>query len=236
MQTELISEIQMLRNLASLGIGVGVFGHETESAIKTIGDALVLLEEDPTNDETANLVETMTSSVATLRSYSDLITEYLRAPKRELRVVNVNHIVRRLMKRFEYLFDEYKVEVTLSLAEPLPLLSVRPIDIEAVLINLITNAVHFMGQSKARKRKISVETSADDGWIELCFADTGPGIPSRLGSDVFLPFETTKEDGTGLGLTIVRDTVESYRGSIALSDHKLGGAAFTIRLPSRKST
>ena len=237
-QRELLTELQMLRNLASLGIGIAVFGHETESDIRILKNVSELLNQpEDLNDADSRLVAKQLERAADrLDSYSSLITEYLREPKRALRTVSINEIIESVLGRFHYLLDEHQISTEVDLSPSLPLLDVRPIDIEAVLINLLTNSIHFMGASSSIVRRLSVKTRRVDDEVELLYADSGPGIPEELGDRVLLPFVTTKPNGTGLGLAIVKDTVEGYRGRVESIADPLGGAAFRIRLPVEPKT
>jgi signal transduction histidine kinase len=70
-----------------------------------------------------------------------------------------------------------------------------------------------------------------DGWLVLCVADTGHGLPAYLGERIFEPFVTTKETGVGLGLSICKRIVEAHGGQIAAANRPAGGALFTVRLP-----
>jgi two-component system NtrC family sensor kinase len=102
--------------------------------------------------------------------------------------------------------------------------------LEQVLINLITNAVHAVesgGQVVVQARVDGPQT------VLIEVADSGPGIPEEDRERVFEPFFTTKPDGkgTGLGLSIVRNIVEQHSGQITVGQSELGGASFRVVLP-----
>ncbi len=65
--------------------------------------------------------------------------------------------------------------------------------------------------------------------------DNGIGIPADLQEKIFAPFYSTKDGGTGLGLSISKTIVESYGGTLTLSEAEGGGACFTVSLPSKDS-
>jgi two-component system sensor histidine kinase FlrB len=77
---------------------------------------------------------------------------------------------------------------------------------------------------------IDVTVTGEGGGTALAvtIADHGPGIPADLRQRVFEPYFTTKDDGTGLGLALVRNTLEAHRGSISVSETPGGGATFAI--------
>jgi signal transduction histidine kinase len=97
---------------------------------------------------------------------------------------------------------------------------------EEVLANLVINAID--AQPHGARIKIRVEQEGAN--VALHVDDNGPGIPPAKRDDVFRPFVSTKEQGTGLGLPICRKIVEEHGGSIEIGTSPLGGARFTIRL------
>ena len=92
--------------------------------------------------------------------------------------------------------------------------------------NLLRNAAEAMGG----RGPIDVEVARDGQGLVVTIADHGPGIPEELRPRVFEPYFTTKQDGTGLGLALVRQTIESHNGTIRVSETTGGGATFAIVL------
>ena len=93
--------------------------------------------------------------------------------------------------------------------------------------NLLRNASEAMKGQGA----IDVTVTGDGRGIAITIADHGPGVPDDLRQRVFEPYFTTKSDGTGLGLALVRQTLEAHRGTIALTATPGGGATFAIVFP-----
>ena len=92
--------------------------------------------------------------------------------------------------------------------------------------NLLRNAAEAMGG----RGPIDVGVDRDGEGVVVTIADHGPGIPEDLRQRVFEPYFTTKRDGTGLGLALVRQTVETHHGTITVSETPGGGATFSIVL------
>ena len=82
---------------------------------------------------------------------------------------------------------------------------------------------------------VTVTGDGPGGGLAVTIADHGPGIPAELRPRVFEPYFTTKDDGTGLGLALVRVTLEAHRGTIAVNETPGGGATFSIVFPSPPS-
>jgi signal transduction histidine kinase len=94
--------------------------------------------------------------------------------------------------------------------------------------NLFRNAAEAMGG----RGTIDVGVAGEGRGIVVTVADHGPGIPPELRGHVFQPYMTTKVDGTGLGLALVRQTVDAHSGTIAASETPGGGATFTLVFPT----
>lgn len=93
--------------------------------------------------------------------------------------------------------------------------------------NLYRNAAEAMKGNGA----MDVTVTSDAAGLAVTIADHGPGIPAELRQRVFEPYFTTKDDGTGLGLALVRVTLEAHRGAISVSETPGGGATFSIVFP-----
>ncbi|MGH7614859.1 MAG: sensor histidine kinase [Gemmatimonadales bacterium] len=94
--------------------------------------------------------------------------------------------------------------------------------------NLFRNAAEAMGG----RGTIDVAVAGEGRGMVVTVADHGAGIPPELRSRVFEPYVTTKPDGTGLGLALVRQTVGAHQGTIAVSETPGGGATFTLVFPA----
>jgi signal transduction histidine kinase len=112
------------------------------------------------------------------------------------------------------------------------------IDWESILINFITNAIHALENVSEIDRKIRIRLSENKEHLRLSFADSGHGLVVGTAERIFLPTFSTKRNrngdviGTGMGLAIVQNFVESYGGTIRVeSPCDLGGAEFHIEVP-----
>lgn len=102
--------------------------------------------------------------------------------------------------------------------------------ISQVFVNLITNALDAMGD---REGTVTIRSEKKDGKVLVTVRDTGSGISLDKAESIFAPFVTSKpsEQGTGLGLFIVKHLVEDHDGTISLSRNESDGAEFTVCLP-----
>ncbi|MFO0713513.1 MAG: sensor histidine kinase KdpD [Sandaracinus sp.] len=140
-------------------------------------------------------------------------------PLEEVVVAAITQIEPRLGKR----------EVRLSLGPELPLISVDPVLVEQLFVNLLENAVKYAGESA-----IDVEARMESGAMIVTVADRGPGVASGSEERIFERFFRGRQvhaAGVGLGLPICRAICEAHGGSIRASSRDGGGAIFTITLP-----
>jgi signal transduction histidine kinase len=126
-------------------------------------------------------------------------------------------------------------ELETSLATDLPLIEVDPVQIQQVLVNLISNAFDAMQQTPLSRRKVEISTAGNgDGEVRLSVRDHGTGIRTEVHDRLFDQFFTTKEQGLGMGLAIVRSIVEAHGGQIDAENLADGGARFHFTLPVTK--
>ncbi len=164
-----------------------------------------------------------------LRFSRDLV-QYARPSGKDLAKVDLAAVVRSSISICDHLLERGNITVEVDLSPELPVLHAVAGQLEQVLINLITNAVHAIDSNGT----IDVRTRlAEDNVALLEVHDSGPGIKPEDRERIFEPFFTTKPDGkgTGLGLPIVRNIVEQHRGVISVGQSDLGGAVFRVTIP-----
>jgi len=107
-----------------------------------------------------------------------------------------------------------------------------PVQLQQVLLNLMINAFDAMRDTPGPRRKVVIATQSDgDGTVRTSVRDYGVGISDDMQQRVFDPFFSTKSDGLGMGLAIVRSIVESHGGTITAENADGGGARFEFVLP-----
>lgn len=152
-----------------------------------------------------------------------------------------------------------RVQLRMDLGERAPVLSLDPVQVKQAVLNLMTNALEAMpdgGTLTLATRTVrqeggqvvdssngQLEGTGSDGagestarlapeeWVEVSVGDTGGGIPGEILPEVFNPFFTTKEGGTGLGLALVRRIARAHGGEVDVDNRPGQGVAFRIRLP-----
>jgi C4-dicarboxylate-specific signal transduction histidine kinase len=146
--------------------------------------------------------------------------------------VEIHTTIRHVQSTFEPFILDRDVDASLDLDPGNPYLRASEAAVESILINLVTNALNAFVAAPPGARKLALRTRVSDNQVTLTVSDNGPGIEGISVSDIWLPGQTTSPTGTGLGLTIVRDSVKDLGGSVDAIPHgELGGAQFTIQLP-----
>jgi signal transduction histidine kinase len=124
--------------------------------------------------------------------------------------------------------------VEVSLPETQNTVTIDEGELQMILINLLQNAIYWLGTITDRTRKIVVELERNDGELSILFSDNGPGVPEEKSKFIFDPYYTTRPDGAGLGLTIVGELVTEYNGEFYLVENgPLDGATFKITFRKR---
>ncbi len=133
---------------------------------------------------------------------------------------------------------KYVAEVQTSLDPDVPMVMCCIDDLNQVLINLLVNAAHAIGDvvgtGGAQKGIIRVATRKDGAFVEITISDTGTGIPEEVQKRMFEPFFTTKghDKGTGQGLLYVKTiVVDKHHGTLTWDTQPGQGTTFTVRIP-----
>jgi PAS domain S-box-containing protein len=152
------------------------------------------------------------------------------APARQR--VNLNDLVMNVVRMVKPNAMHHSCEVETLLDPNLPPIEADPIQLQQVLINLLINALDAMRNTPLSRRKVVIATERNgDGAICISVRDYGTGIPEEARDRLFDHFFTTKAEGLGMGLGIVRSIVESHAGTVAAENVEGGGARFHFTLP-----
>jgi PAS domain S-box-containing protein len=183
------------------------------------------------------LRELLGDIVADGRRAGDVIRGIQRMVKKGVtahRQINLNDIVVSVVRMVKANAMLHSCELGTFLDPGLPLVKGDPVQLQQVLLNLVINAFDAMRDAPLSHRKVAIATKHnDDTTIRVSVRDYGVGIPEEARERVFDHFFTTKREGLGMGLAIVRSIIESHGGTIAAENADGGGAQFHFTLPAR---
>jgi len=218
--------------LASVGMLAGGVAHEINNPLMVIlGRTELLLMEDGLPDGAKQNLETIRTETERIgRIVENLLTFSRKSRQEKIEQVNVNEVLNRTLMLSEHQLTVGNVRVIKQLDEQIPPIQANPGQLQQVFMNLIINAHHAMptgGQLIVRTGTIP----RDRVFVEV--EDTGCGIPPEDLDRIFDPFFTTKEEGkgTGLGLAVSRNIVESHGGQIGVQSTPGDGTVFRVILP-----
>jgi len=146
--------------------------------------------------------------------------------------IDLNMLIRETIALMEHDLQRSSTQVRMAQNWRSPVIEGVRIELQQVIINLVTNAIQAMEASKVRSRSIAITIGrTDDNHAVISIRDSGPGIDQDALKRLFMPFHTTKASGMGMGLSICRSTVEASGGTLTGTNHETGGAEFEMRLP-----
>jgi PAS domain S-box-containing protein len=186
--------------------------------------------------EVPSAIEQAAAGIGQIKKIVQAMKEFSH-PSNDVSMLNLNRAIENTVTVAKNEW-KYVADVKLDLAEDLPAVACYPSEVNQVVLNLIVNAAHAIGDvigpAGEKKGLLSIATRVDGADAVISIADTGGGIPVAIRHKVFDPFFTTKEigKGTGQGLAIAhRIIVEHHRGTIEFESEVGKGTRFTIRLP-----
>jgi C4-dicarboxylate-specific signal transduction histidine kinase len=150
--------------------------------------------------------------------------------RREL--VDVNDVVREMIVFLHSEATRYNIVVGADLSTDLPQVTGDRVQLQQVLMNLMTNGIEAMKNIDGTRR-LMLRSLAEKEQVLLSVSDTGVGLPAQQADQIFDAFFTTKLDGTGMGLRISRSIVESHGGRLWAENNSPRGASFYFTLSSK---
>lgn len=149
---------------------------------------------------------------------------------------DVNKLVEEVVRFVVAEIRRLQVKVALDLAEALPPVRIDSIQIEQVVLNLVRNAIEAMEAVSPERRQLTIRTALrDERFIEVQVSDRGTGLADSVYERLFLPFFTTKPNGTGLGLAVSQSIIEAHGGRLWAENDPRGGATFHFTLLANKN-
>jgi signal transduction histidine kinase len=233
--TELVAlqkQIRWKENLANLGEMSAGIAHEFKNALATVSGYAQMIRSETSGDVRDSAERILDQT----RALAHVVTEFLRFAKPleiSYETVPMQTIVERVAEELREALPQAAIATEGAFTDV-------PGDealLRQALINLVRNGAESARDAGAEPRVTisgTIEELGGRSWQRIRVSDNGPGIPERDLPKIFLPFFTTKSDGTGLGLAVVQKVALQHGGSIEARNQGGGGAEFLLWLPLRQ--
>jgi signal transduction histidine kinase len=228
-------EEQMLeaRKLASIGILIAGVSHEIGNPLNNISmlaQNFVELYDRMDRDEHIEYVKRIEDETERIQRIVKDLLDFARPKKPDFKETDINDVIEKSMRLVQNMISVCNIDSLISLEEPLPSVYIDEHQIQGVLVNLITNAIH--ASAPGDRLRLATRFNHDSERVEIEVEDTGKGISPEILPHIFDPFFTTKgASGTGLGLFVSYGIIKNHKGEMRVRSEAGTGTCFTIELP-----
>jgi len=233
-------DLQLYRSLATAGTTAAVFAHESSKKITLIRQLVEIIDQrikGIANEQYEKLFGKQLSKMYQIASSLENFAKYpiylLRRDKRKSINVDVNLVINNLIELFKTFFVNARIEIEFDSYPEKIYIKGSIALLESVVTNLLTNTVNAFSVQGGdlKERKVILKTEISDGFAWIRVMDSASGIKGLGLDEIWLPGKSTTPGGTGLGLTIVKDSVGDLGGKITvIPNGQLGGAEFIVQL------
>lgn len=237
LQTQL-AHAARVTSLGELATGIAHEINQPLGAISNYAEALGVLAETPeaAAAEIRSIATRLRDAALRAGRIVGRMRNFVRSRSTPRSLERINPLIEEVLELCEPETREHGIEVRRRLAETDgDSVLVDPIQIQQVLVNLVRNAVQAMGAFPERERVLTIHTARNLDRILIDVEDTGPGFPADAIPHTFQPFQSTKADGLGMGLSISQTILASHGGELSAENASPRGARLTIVLPLAKA-
>lgn len=223
---------QLIRadRLAAMGELTAGVAHEVRNPLGIIKASVQLVEDsnaDPARVRDATRI--IKQEIDRLDRVIKALLDFGRPSAPTLRPTNVEDVVADVVLFTRQFAGQSRVEIDAEYAAGVPLVEADADQLKQVLVNLVSNAVQAMDEFGG---SIRIRVWDDDAYVFISVADTGPGMSPEVRERVFDPFYSTRDGGTGLGLTMVHRIIDQHGGRVEVESASGSGTTFTVALPA----
>jgi PAS domain S-box-containing protein len=225
-------QLKRADRLSALGVLAAGIAHEIRNPLTGMKMIVQLLESEfSADDNRREPLGIIQKEIDRLEGIIGNLLDFARPTKPKAIEVDVDKVIDDCYLLVKNQLKKQGITFRKSLCEGYPLVIGDPDQLKQVFINIITNAI----QALSSGGHLQVKLEHNEGSLVIAFSDNGSGIPATRFQDIFNPFMTTKEDGTGLGLSMAQRIVEEHGGKIEVQSTMGEGSTFLVYLPGKPS-
>jgi two-component system, NtrC family, sensor kinase len=214
--------------MAAAGRLTASIAHEVNNPLQSVQNCLHLAgREDMPPEKRKEYFALAQTELERLMKTMQRMLDFYRPGSAKVEQVDILDLLRHVLSLTSQQLGQRHIEVEADLPESLPGIYAVSSQIQQIFFNLILNSLDAMPGGGTMK----ISAREFEHGVEIIFQDTGPGIPENRRNDIFEPFFSTKEGGTGLGLTVSYNIVTAHGGTLDLMNEHEPGACFRLFLP-----
>jgi signal transduction histidine kinase len=214
--------------MAAAGRLTASIAHEVNNPLQSVQNCLHIAGRDDVSPEKRReYFDLARGELDRLMKTVQRMLDFYRPGMAKFEKVDVLELLTHVLSLTSQQLGQRHIEVVTDLPESLPEIQAVNSQIQQIFFNLVLNAFDVMPDGG----RLTIRAHGLNGGVEVFFEDTGPGIPENLRNNIFEPFFSTKDGGTGLGLTVSYNIVTSHGGTLDVLDRDGAGASFRLFLP-----
>jgi signal transduction histidine kinase/CheY-like chemotaxis protein len=224
------SQQALLRSekMAAAGRLTASIAHEVNNPLQSVQNCLHLAgREDVPAEKRREYFELARTELERLMKTMQRMLDFYRPGSTKMEQVDVLELLKHVLSLTSQQMGQRHIEMKTDLPDSLPMIFAVNSQIQQIFFNLILNAFDVMPGGGT----LAIRAKGLDNGVEIQFEDSGPGVPEELRNNIFEPFFSTKDSGTGLGLTVSYNIVTAHGGTLDLVKGNGDGACFRIFLP-----
>lgn len=231
---DLNEEVARHKRLVALGKLSAGIAHEIRNPLSSIrGLAQFVFNSFSKTDERKEDLNTIIQEVDRLNKLVIQVLDFAKFKKPNLTFFSLNDLIRKIAELFKLEIKDKQIKFNLELSPDISQIQADEDQIRQILMNVIINAIQAIPKKGEIKIKTEKALLKGASAIKFIIEDSGIGIPEKDFNQIFDPFFSTKEKGSGLGLSIVYKLVEAHQGEIKVESKEGEGTKFVIFLPQK---
>lgn len=235
------AELLHASRLSTVGEMVAALSHEVAQPLSAIGNFAAACEKiigSPDENGHSELSEYVAAIIKQNRRCATILQrlrDYSRRASSCRTECDLAHLLRESAELVSSELRSRAIEMNFDLPKELPVVMADRVQLQQVVVNLLTNARDAVCDEEAHRRVVTLRAMARKDAVAFQVEDSGQGFPGNSAEQLFEPFYTTKKNGMGIGLSICHSIVHDHGGKIDAFPNESGGATFRVSLPLPRS-